>query len=302
MRGAEPVLPFEVFPVRSFLPGEEGGHSMRYRVCKPSPPLRGIVDYLWYLSDVPDHARERIVPSGTIELVINLQEDEFRIYGFEPAGEVCHRFPGAMVSGCYGTSFGIDTREHASVMGVHFRPGGVGGLLGAPPGELADAHVGLDALWGARAIELRERLCAAADSYQRFRILEGALFARLRRSRAVRDSVRSSLSCLDRPEVEIGEITRTLGLSRRRFIEIFTEDVGMTPKRYSRVRRFQRALALTMQSPRPKWSRVALECGYFDQAHLCRDWVELTGVSPGEFLALRRTHVKENHVALSDAG
>jgi transcriptional regulator GlxA family with amidase domain len=112
----------------------------------------------------------------------------------------------------------------------------------------------------------------------------------------------AALSRLDRPGVEVGEVTKTLGLSRRRFIEIFTEDVGMTPKRYSRVRRFQRALALTMQSPSPAWARLALECGYFDQAHLCRDWAEFTGFSPGEFLALRQTRVKENHLALPDAG
>lgn len=96
----------------------------------------------------------------------------------------------------------------------------------------------------------------------------------------------------------MGEVAEELGLSWRRFIEIFTEDVGMTPKRYSRVRRFQRALALAKESRAPTWAQLALECGYFDQAHLCREWAELTGVSPTEFLALRVTQVKENHLAL----
>jgi AraC-like DNA-binding protein len=103
---------------------------------------------------------------------------------------------------------------------------------------------------------------------------------------------------LDQPGVEVGEVAKWLGLSRRRFIEIFTEDVGMTPKRYSRVRRFQRALALATCARTQTWGELALECGYFDQAHLCREWAELTGVSPGEFLALRTIPTKENHLAL----
>ncbi|MGH6690231.1 MAG: helix-turn-helix domain-containing protein [Gammaproteobacteria bacterium] len=74
----------------------------------------------------------------------------------------------------------------------------------------------------------------------------------------------------------------------------------MTPKRYSRVRRFQRALALaTLPRPRPvPWAELALAAGYFDQAHLCRDWRKLTGLSPADLITLRATRVKENHVAL----
>lgn len=274
---------------------------MRYHVHEPSPPLSGIVDHLWYLSDVPAHARERIVPSGTIELVINLRADEFRIYDLAATAEGCRRFRGAIVSGCYGTPFGIDTSAHASIVGVHFRPGGAAGLLGVPPGELAQTHVGLEDLWGQRAAELRERLCAAPDLRRRFEILQRGLMTRLR-APSGRDAATAALACLERPRVQIGDVARTLGLSRRRFIEIFTRDVGMTPKRYSRVRRFQRALALATRSPSPEWSRLALDCGYFDQAHFCRDWAELTGVSPGEFLALRRTRVKDNHLALPDTG
>jgi hypothetical protein len=145
----------------------------------PGAPLSGFVDSLWLFSDAPLHAKERIVPSGTLELVINLHEDEFRIY--DPVDvEHCKRFSGVMVSGAYRGSFVIDTREHASVMGVHFKPGGALPFLGAPPGALADAHADLEVLWGRRrASELRERLCAAAAPARRFRILEKALLERL---------------------------------------------------------------------------------------------------------------------------
>ena len=70
------------------------------------------------------------------------------------------RFRGALVSGPYGRAFAVETRAHASIVGVHFKPGGAAGVLGVPAAELADVHVELEALWGRRAVELRDRLSA----------------------------------------------------------------------------------------------------------------------------------------------
>ncbi|MFL5250528.1 MAG: DUF6597 domain-containing transcriptional factor, partial [Myxococcales bacterium] len=168
-------------------------------IHRPGPPLSDLVDHLWSLSDAPLHARERIVPSGTVELVINLAEDELRING-SPGTSDCRRLPGAIASGCYSVPFGIDTREHSSVVGVHFKPGGAAGLLGAPPGAVADSHVALEDLWGRRAIELRERLCTI-DSLSRFHVLERALVHGLPDARGSRGTVKAALHELECPRM-----------------------------------------------------------------------------------------------------
>lgn len=271
---------------------------MRYVTRRPGPQLSDFVEYFWSLSDAPPHERERVVPSGTIELVVNLDRDEFRIPG-DGASPEERRFPGAMVSGCYGRSFGIDTHDHATILGVHFRPGGAAGLLGAPPGHLSDLHVALGDLWGPRAVEVRDRLCSAESTPARFRILEDALIGRLPDRPGGRSTIAAAVRQLERPGVAVGRIAKDLQLSRRRFIEIFTRDVGMTPKRFARVRRFQRALSLATMNPSPTWAQLAIRCGYYDQAHLCREWAELTGLSPSDLMALREIRVKENHVAVS---
>ncbi len=128
---------------------------MLYMSHSPAPPFGDFVEYFWLLNDAPGHSRERIVPSGTLELVINLREDEIRVYDAVRA-DTCRRFSGAVVSGAYRGSFVIDTQEHADVIGVHFRPGGASPFLGRPAGELADAHVDLSALWGRSAAELQQ--------------------------------------------------------------------------------------------------------------------------------------------------
>jgi hypothetical protein len=141
---------------------------MRYIEREPTAALSGCIDKLWCLSDAPCHARERIVPSGTLELVINLHEDEIRIYGDVDSAH-CRRLSGAIVSGAYDRFFVIDTREHAAVIGVHFKPGGAGPFIGVPAGALANTHVDLEALWGraARHLVLRVLLSGPGGSGSR---------------------------------------------------------------------------------------------------------------------------------------
>src|SRR5690242_10934022 len=98
------------------------------------------VEYLWSLRDLPGHTSERVLPTGTLELVINLAHDAFRIRS--DAGVV--RLSGALVSGAYQRYFAIDTHDHADVIGVHFKAGGAWPFLGIAAGELADRHCNLE--------------------------------------------------------------------------------------------------------------------------------------------------------------
>jgi hypothetical protein len=131
---------------------------MLFWAHKPVPSLARFVDHLWCLNDAPAHQLERVLPAGTLELVINLDQNEFRIHDRERPGQY-QRFAGAIVSGAYSRYFVIDTREHASIIGVHFKPGGALPFFAVPPGALADRHVELEQLWGVSARELREQLC-----------------------------------------------------------------------------------------------------------------------------------------------
>lgn len=270
---------------------------MKYRSYRPGPPLEGLVETLWSLSDAPSHTHERILPSGTFELVINLHENEFRIHG-NSASPTPARYRGAMVSGAYRRSFVIDTDEHASVMGVHFAPGGALPFFGVPLGHLADTHVELETLWPGEASQLRERLCEEASPDGRFRILETALRGRLSPRLEGHGQVRAALGQLARPGLSIAEIARHVGLSHRRLIQLFTAEVGTSPKLFSRLLRFQRALAVVQEARAVNWAALASACGYYDQSHLIKDFGEFAGASPTELRRHRRDPVKSNHLAM----
>jgi AraC-like DNA-binding protein len=276
----------------------------------PAPPLGGFVQDFWlYDGYSARHLRERILPSGTIELVINLRENELRIY--DPVRLTrCQRFSGALVSGAYGRCFVSDTVEETSIMGVHFRPGGAFPFLGVPAGELADTHVDLDTLWGPSAGQLREQLCAAVTPLERFHLLERALVAHVRGPLQHHGAVVFALDAFARTggRVTIGDVSDAVGLSRQRLIQLFTHEVGLTPKLFCRVQRFQAALALVRQRRAPDWAGLALECGYFDQSHLIHDFVTFSGLTPTVYvrqqahLLERGVHIKRNHLPLHEPG
>jgi len=273
----------------------------------PISPLLDFVEDFWlYDGYTQPHFKERILPSGTFELVINLRDDELRIYDAAQP-ERCNRFSGALVSGTYGGFFVIDTAEEVSIMGVHFRPGGAFPFLGLPAGELADTHVNLETLWGRSAVELRERLCDAATPAEKFRLLEEALVAHLFRPLEHHYAVPTALDAFRQTNdsAMVRDVARRIGLSQRRFIQVFTEEIGLTPKLFSRVQRFQRAMALVRQTTAPDWARLAVNCGYFDQSHLIRDFLMFSGHSPMNYLRRQNhlhqqgVHIKRNHLPLS---
>jgi AraC-like DNA-binding protein len=271
--------------------------TMFLRTHKPGPPLDEYIDRFWLVSDTPAHPRERILPSGTVELVINLSDDEIRI--FDPSRpDRARRYPGAVVSGPYRGCFLIDPIQHAAMVGVHFRPGRAAGVLGVPASELADAHVALESLWGPAAAELRDRVGAAVTPAKRFAVLEDVLRGRLLRARPRHGAIPVALDAFERAEaaVKVRDLARRVGLSQRRFIQLFTAEVGLTPKLYGRVRRFQRARELVRHATEPDWAAVAVACGFFDQSHLIRDFGEFAGLSPVAYLNQRSQHVMLNHM------
>ena len=267
---------------------------MQHVSIAPPPPLAVLVERFWYSCDAPAHQKVRVVPSGTIELVFNLNEDELGFYDIEQLGK-CKTFAGAIFSGTHARPLFVETRKH--VMGVHFKPGGAFRFLGIPANEFTDTHVEVKALWGKSTDDLREQLCAAGTPAKCFRILENALAARLQNGREEHRAVRAALDILGRGagEVRTRDLAAHLGLSQRHFINVFAKQVGVTPKVFGRMQRFQRAADLARSGPVPDWADIAMACGYFDQSHLIHDFQTFSGLAPREF------HRQRNELLLTNA-
>lgn len=279
---------------------------MLFAAYKPASALSGLIENFWiYEGYASPHLKERIFPSGTFELVFNLRDDELRIYDDTYIAR-CTRFSGAIVSGPYSGFFVTDAAEEASVMGVHFKPGGAFPFLGLSADELANTHVDLSDVWGRYAGEVRERLSLAHSARSRFRLLESILLSRLP---PVEHHPAVSLALhglhFDRSRAVVRKLARQAGLSDRRFIDVFRFEVGVNPKLFNRILRFQHVLAEVHRIPEPHWGQLALEQGYFDQSHLIRDFIAFSGLSPADYLRSVKDlhsgglHIKFNHLPVA---
>ena len=266
----------------------------------PRPPLSMFIESFW-LTDryICPHATERILPTGACQLVINLHEDRFTLEDDGAKRGPRRQCPGSVFCGPFSKPFVLRGDQQFSVLGVLFKPGGSFRFLPVPVSELRDAQLSLGDLWGALADELRERLLVATTPVAKFRLTEDMLCARAALTGAGHPGIDFAIREFVRaPDTRfIGEMAEYVGLSRRHFIQLFSDQVGLTPKVFCRVRRFQDVLGRTLRGDHVDWLDVALSCGYYDQAHLISDFRAFAGVNPTTYLARRGEHF--NHLAIS---
>jgi AraC-like DNA-binding protein len=225
--------------------------------------------------------REHVVPTGAMHLVIRLSDDPLRL--FDTAADLAgHSVSTAVVGGARARFYIRDVSKPLCSVGAQLRPGAAAVLFGAHAGELAGRHTALEDLWGARVRAMRDRLGEARSLERRLDAFEAMLAERLPAVRGLHPAVAEALHRLA-GTAHIHEVVRDSGYSHRRFIDLFVQAVGLTPKVYTRVRRFQRALQPSRLPGAESWASVAAAAGYSDQSHFNREFRECVGITPTEY-------------------
>lgn len=250
----------------------------------PRPPLSEFVDLFWFEVgyDAP-HPKERLLPTGTVTIVFDLGAYK------------------TVFCGTHSEFFVIETPRRSPLFGIHFKPGGAFPFLKLPANQLHNTVLPLEALWDAAASNLLDRLLAAETVEARFQLLEQALLARLSRPPVRHPAVAFGLKVFQKVSQPrpVSEVIEQTGLSQRRFIQRFSEEVGLTPKLFCRIQRFQEVLHLIVKAQVVDWTEVALSCGYFDQAHFIHDFQAFSGLNPTTYRAQCQVE-RLNHVPLYD--
>jgi AraC-like DNA-binding protein len=172
---------------------------------------------------------------------------------------------------------------------VRLTPLGAHALFGLPMHELTNRVIELDELLGRDAEELVGRMWERQGWEQRFGFLDAAIAARAARAREHSPGVAWAWQRLraTHGRARVRALADELGWSHRRLIARFREQVGMPPKTVGRILRFDRVAGLLLDVEAPRLAEVAYECGYYDQAHLNRDFRDFAGTTPGDYLAGR---------------
>lgn len=259
----------------------------------PVAELGAVVASVWVSPRAPGGARrEHVLPTGRMHLVVRLG----RPVGIVDGGIT--RWIGSAVVGGARATFYEKESEPAVAVGAELLPFASLALFGVPADELAERHTRLDDLWGVEARRLAARLgdtLADIDpSEAALAVLEAALLDRLHHagSRSFPPALVSLVRHFD-PEVPIAEHVARSGLSHRVFVARFRAAIGLAPKEYAGVLRFQRSLD-ALADPARSHADAALDAGYADQPHYCRDLVRRAGVTPEGYRASPRAG--KNHV------
>ena len=274
-----------------------------YREFAPSPELRGRVRA--YFSFTPGSAYWRGRRTLMREVLFT-REESFCSPLFADGHTSLVIDLGATCRFGQGWTFGTPVRAHvigalrtvggaagntrSEMIGVYFEPGSTLALLQVPAMELTDHVVDLEDVWGAQSAPLADEL-AGLDEEARVDRLEAALLKRLRRAPSSRLSIDvigiARWARAEPVSITVRRLADAAGVSRQHLTRVFRQVVGVSPKRYCRLARFQAGLIYAGVGAGVNWAQVAAELGYADQSHMIAEFRELSSLTP-EALAVQR--------------
>jgi AraC-like DNA-binding protein len=246
---------------------------MRYAEYLPGPEFASIVERFWLLEGTAAGAPDAIIPDGRVELVFHYGGTFWR---HQPGGRPV-RQPSSLLVGQMVEPVVLAPQGEAGVAAIRLMPAAAGTFLGFCAREIAGRFVELDAVCAPTG-ELRERLAEAGGDAARIEILEAWLRRMVRR--ATRPQMDAAVSVIVRSggRASVDRIAARTGLGVRQIERHFHDQVGLGPKTFSRIVRLQAALARIRQGG--PLCDVAVACGYYDQAHMARDFRQLAAMSP----------------------
>lgn len=245
---------------------------MFYAETPPEPALADWVQAFWYFAAPPNLTEpylHRLLPDGCLSIVWMPPEDD-------------RGSDRLVISGPHPCAIEIPITPGAVFFGARLAPGVAHALL-----NIHEAAVDLQTLQGdfaafdsLRAGMLRSALAAEDERDAVFRVFGAILQAWIRNAPDVDNRVRRAVALLEDGSLRISEVAASVGCSERQLQREFRRTVGLTPKRYARIRRFRTALNNILRAVPETWGRVAVDCGFSDQAHMTREFVALSGLSP----------------------
>jgi AraC-like DNA-binding protein len=240
-----------------------------YRELDPSGDVYSLVACRWMRQTAEEDPRDSvlILPDGCVDLL--WREGKLILAGLDRSARPASVSPGERI------------------LGLRLRPGVAGAVLGMPASEVLDVHVKLEELLGATATELAERLAESEDDEEAFGLLERTVRYRIQDG-GPDPLVLAATRRLGFPGIRVDQLAESLGISERQLRRRFHQAVGYGPKTLDRVLRFRRLVAQAgaVAEGESDLARLAADLGYADQAHMTRDCLRLSGLTPVQLAEL----------------
>jgi AraC-like DNA-binding protein len=264
-----------------------------HRLHFPKPPLSYFVENIWYYSDAHlAYPREKILPDGAIELIIDLDDWPKRIFPDEVTSDTFRTVKKAWISG-ERTRYLVIGTDNTHMIGIRFRPGGAYPFFGFPISELSESVTELDLIWGRLIYGIRDELLEIESPEGKLLRFEAFLLEQVKRSLEPNRAISFAVQQLQHsPQfLAIRDLANQIGITQKHLITQFERVVGLRPKSFARVVKFNKVLHTIEEAKQVEWTSIAYECGYYDQAHFIKEFHVFSGVNPSTYLTQRGDYV-----------
>jgi len=258
---------------------------MNYQVYDPTPTLQPFVKCFWTLEDKSwkKPNKQRVIPDGCMEMIIHYG-DLYNQY-FEDGSHITQ--PRSFIFGQITSYIEIAPTGTTGLVAARFLPEGLISFLPIPISSLENKAVSLEKIFGAKGKMLEETIVSASDNTQRIKLIEEFLMEILKEPQVIDTITRACVEEIfqSQGQAAVIKLAQKVNINRRNMERRFAAAIGMSPKQLSKVVRLQAAVKMLGQKKIGSLTSLALENGYYDQAHFIKDFKEFTGVSPKLFFA-----------------
>ncbi|MEP7322781.1 MAG: AraC family transcriptional regulator [Saprospiraceae bacterium] len=259
---------------------------MIYEFYLPSAPLNQFIESFSYYRDFnPVHSVDRFLPDGHVNIVIDLTDFPKYIYDNDTLKEIqaCRK---VWFSGIRNKYITIPSGRDSEMFIINFHKGKAYPFVQMPLYELTDSVVDGDLVLSHEIMDLREKIQEVSVIAQKFSTVEKFLLKKFSSQLVINPFIDFAVNkILASPhQISIEQISKKVGYSQKHLIKLFKDNVGLTPKGFLKIIRFQKVISGISEAKFPDWTAVAFESGYYDQAHFINDFKVFSGFTPKQYL------------------
>jgi AraC-like DNA-binding protein len=266
---------------------------MEYNVYEPSEELSKYIRCFWSLESAENetqHKKERVFPDGCIELIVHYH-DLFKIHYPHSPAELQGR---SFIHGQLKKFMELEATGRIGVFSARFHPAGLRPFVDFDIHTLTNKTVALTDIWKEDAVELEQNVINCKNDKERIEVTTQFLIRKLSSKKSDDNLMVNSVQLIieNSGMLSLDELCTNVGLGKRQFERKFISEVGLNPKTFSRIIRFNSALQLIEKKDFSGFTSVAHEGGFYDQAHFIKDFKELTGLNPKKYFSENMEMVK----------
>lgn len=276
---------------------------MKFETHTIKKPLEDYIESIFHFEGFqPDHTIERVVPTGHIFIIFELDGFKRHTYDnttLEPSGT----YTQVWVSGNHSNHLSISAHQNSEMLVVQLKPNGFYPIMHQPISKLTDKVIKAEDLFGSHILDVRKKILNQIKVIDKFKVIEDWLLTRLDDTKTPNKELTDLLQELRIMSIENhSAIISAYPKTQKNLITQFKKHFGLTPKMFHRIYRFNEVLQEIHTKQCISWSQIAYQFGYSDQSHFIKEFNEFSGFNPQKFIVSDFHNEEPNFFPLDKKG